>query len=78
MPPVDTNRRISSARPVGRALGGQDRYEKEAIEGPPEGPLALNRRQRLAGGPGRTEAESPFAAKLRQLAGGTPPKDEKP
>jgi hypothetical protein len=73
--PVDTNRRISSARPVGRALGGQDRYEKEAVEGPPEGPLAMSRRQRLAGGPPRTEGESPFAAKLRQLAGGTPKKD---
>lgn len=76
--PVDTNRRISSARPVGRALGGQDRYEKEAAEGPPEGPLALNRRQRLAGGPSRTEGESPFAAKLRKLAGGTPSKDGEP
>ena len=73
--PVDTNRRISSARPVGRALGGQDRYEKEALEGPAEGGLAMSRRQRLAGGPSRVEGESPFAAKLRQLAGGTPPKD---
>jgi|GEM_PF-1941856 len=74
--PVDTNRRVTSARPVGRALGGQDRYEKEAVEGPPEGPLAMTRRQRLAGGPSRMEVESPFAAKLRQLAGGTPPEDE--
>ena len=39
--PVDTNRRISDARPVGRALGGQDRYEKEAIEGPDEAIRAL-------------------------------------
>lgn len=73
--PVDTNRRISSARPVGRALGGQDRYEKEAVEGPAEGPLAMERRQRLAGGSARVEGESPFAAKLRKLAGGTPPED---
>ncbi|WP_164017537.1 hypothetical protein [Pyxidicoccus trucidator] len=74
--PVDTNRRVSSARPVGRALGGQDRYEKEAVEGPPEGPLALNRRQRLAGSPAGTEKESPFAAKLRQLAGGAASENE--
>ncbi|MCE9670777.1 hypothetical protein LY474_23500 [Myxococcus stipitatus] len=66
--PVDTQRRISAARPVGRALGGQDRYEKEALEGPAEGGLAMARRQRLAGGPPRVEGESPFAAKLRQLA----------
>jgi hypothetical protein len=36
----------------------------------------MTRRQRLAGGPSRMEVESPFAAKLRQLAGGTPPEDE--
>ncbi|MCP3165333.1 hypothetical protein [Myxococcus qinghaiensis] len=65
--PVDTNRRVASARPVGRALGGQDRYEKEALEGPAEGPLAMTRRQRLAGGPNRVEGESPFAAKMRKL-----------
>ncbi|WP_163864139.1 hypothetical protein [Myxococcus eversor] len=65
--PVDTNRRVASARPVGRALGGQDRYEKEALEGPAEGPLAMTRRQRLAGGPDRAEGESPFAAKMRKL-----------
>ncbi|WP_163994411.1 hypothetical protein [Pyxidicoccus caerfyrddinensis] len=74
--PVDTNRRINSARPVGRALGGQDRYEKEAIEGPAEGSLAMTRRQRLAGGPVKAGEESPFAAKLRRLAGGTPSDDE--
>ena len=74
--PVDTNRRISAARPVGRALGGQDRYEKEAIEGPAEGALAMTRRQRLSGGPVKAGEESPFAAKLRRLAGGTPPDDE--
>ncbi|MCP3059292.1 hypothetical protein LXT21_10955 [Myxococcus sp. K38C18041901] len=73
--PVDTNRRVASARPVGRALGGQDRYEKEAIEGPAEGGLAIARRQRLAGGPNRAEGESPFAAKMRQLAEGKSSKD---
>ncbi len=73
---VDTNRRISSARPVGRALGGQDRYEKEAVEGPPEGPLALDRRQRLPAVSTKKEGEeSPFAARLRQLKEGKPPKD---
>lgn len=66
--PVDTNRRVASPRAVGRALGGQDRYEKEALEGPAEGALAMTRRQRLAGGPARVEGESPFAAKMRQIA----------
>ncbi|MFP2931500.1 hypothetical protein ACLESO_41205 [Pyxidicoccus sp. 3LG] len=74
--PVDTNRRISSARPVGRALGGQDRYEKEALEGPAEGGLAMLRRQRMSGGSVRPGEESPFAAKLRKLAGGSESKDE--
>ncbi|QDE71567.1 hypothetical protein [Myxococcus xanthus] len=67
---VDTNRRVSASRPVGRALGGQDRFEKEALEGPAEGGLALARRQRMAGGTLRAGEESPFAAKLRKLAGG--------
>lgn len=73
--PVDTNRRVSSSRPVGRVSGGQDRFEKEAVEGPPEGPLAMDRRQRMAGGPGRGDGESPFAAKLRELAEAKPKKD---
>ncbi|WP_426755340.1 hypothetical protein [Myxococcus sp. Y35] len=67
---VDTNRRVSASRPVGRALGGQDRFEKESLEGPAEGPLAMARRQRMAGGTLRPGEESPFAAKLRKLAGG--------
>jgi len=75
--PVDTNRRVASARPVGRALGGQDRYEKEALEGPAEGPLAMTRRQRLAGGPNRVEGESPFAAKMRKLTEGKSKDEER-
>ncbi|AEI64459.1 hypothetical protein [Corallococcus macrosporus] len=67
---VDTNRRVIASRPVGRALGGQDRFEKEALEGPAEGGLAMARRQRMAGGSLRAGEESPFAAKLRKLADG--------
>ncbi len=67
---VDTNRRVRASRPVGRALGGQDRFEKEALEGPAEGPLAMARRQRMAGGTLRAGVESPFAARLRKLAEG--------
>ncbi len=74
--PVDTNRRIGAAPPVGRALSGQDRYDKEAVEGPPEGSLAMLRRQRMAGSGPVEGKESPFAAKLRKLAGGTPPEGE--
>ncbi len=75
--PVDTDRRISSARPVGRALSGQDRYEKEAVEGPAEGPLAMLRRQRASSAPVPGK-ESPFAAKLRKLAGAEPPEGGEP
>jgi hypothetical protein len=73
--PVDTNRRVSSSRPIGRVSGGQDRFEKEAIEGPPEGPLAMDRRERLSGGPARVNGESPFAAKLRERSESAPKKD---
>ncbi|WP_342376737.1 hypothetical protein NVS55_35975 [Myxococcus stipitatus] len=72
---VDTNRRVVSARPVGRALGGQDRYDKEALEGPAEGSLAMTRRQRLSSAQGRGDSESPFAAKMRQLAEASSAKD---
>ncbi|MBU8899668.1 hypothetical protein DRW03_25100 [Corallococcus sp. H22C18031201] len=75
--PVDTNRRVSSSRPVGRVLGGQDRFEKEGVEGPPEGGLAATRRERLSGGPPSSAGEeSPFAAKLRRLADGAAKKPD--
>lgn len=74
---VDTNRRVKASRPVGRVLGGQDRFEKEALEGPAEGGLAMARRQRMAGGTLRAGEESPFAAKLRKLAAGGAPDDER-
>jgi hypothetical protein len=64
---VDPFRRVGSSRPIGRVLGGQDRFEKEAVEGPAEGPLAMDRRQRMSGGPPPVNGESPFAAKLRKL-----------
>lgn len=73
---VDTNRRVVSARPVGRALGGQDRYDKEALEGPAEGSLAATRRQRLSSAQGRGDGESPFAAKMRELAEAASPKGD--
>ncbi|NOK34887.1 hypothetical protein HMI49_16935 [Corallococcus exercitus] len=69
---VDPYRRVGSSRPVGRVLSGQDRFEKEALEGPPEGPLAMDRRQRMAGGPLPVNGESPFAARLRKLAASNP------
>ncbi|NOJ93866.1 hypothetical protein D7W82_13920 [Corallococcus sp. CA049B] len=69
---VDPFRRVGGSRPVGRVLGGQDRFEKEALEGPPEGPLAMDRRQRMAGGPLPVNGESPFAAKLRKLGASNP------
>ncbi|MCY1040161.1 hypothetical protein OV208_02420 [Corallococcus sp. bb12-1] len=69
---VDPFRRVGSSRPVGRVLGGQDRFEKESLEGPAEGPLAMDRRQRMAGGPLPVNGESPFAAKLRKLGASNP------
>ncbi|MBN8473052.1 hypothetical protein JYJ95_41650 [Corallococcus exiguus] len=69
---VDPFRRVGGSRPVGRVLGGQDRFEKESLEGPPEGPLAMDRRQRMAGGPLPVNGESPFAARMRKLAASNP------
>ena len=69
---VDPFRRVGGSRPIGRVLGGQDRFEKEALEGPPEGHLAMDRRQRMAGGPLPVNGESPFAARLRKLAASNP------
>jgi hypothetical protein len=68
----DPYRRVRSSRPIGRVLGGQDRFEKEALEGPAEGPLAMDRRQRMSGGPLPANGESPFAARLRKLGASNP------
>ncbi|HYI02663.1 hypothetical protein [Hyalangium sp.] len=45
---VDTYRRTTRFSAVGRVLGGQDRYEKEAQEEDPASPLAAMKRERVA------------------------------
>ncbi|MDC0712972.1 hypothetical protein POL68_31210 [Stigmatella sp. ncwal1] len=63
---TDTNRRTIAARAVGRVLSGQDRYEKEALEGDPASPLAETvREQRRASLPA-PQAKGSFADKLQQ------------
>jgi hypothetical protein len=52
---------------VGRVLSGQDRYEKEALDGDPASPLAAMKRQRnealvLPAG------KNSFSARLQQKA----------
>jgi hypothetical protein len=72
---VDTNRRTIAAQRVGRVLGGQDRFEKEALEGDPAGALASTRRERLAGGAqGPKDGPGSFAERLRQKADAAKPK----
>ncbi|ADO68970.1 hypothetical protein [Stigmatella aurantiaca] len=67
---TDTNRRTIAARAVGRVLSGQDRYEKEALEGDPASPLAeVVREQRRAALPALPSKTS-FADKLQQSAAG--------
>jgi hypothetical protein len=64
---VDTNRRSIPTRPIGRVLSGQDRYEKEALEGDPV--AAQLRRERLASAAPPREGQGSFAERLQQKAG---------
>ena len=64
---VDTNRRTIPARAVGRVLSGQDRYEKEALEGDPASPLAAARRERQDALSRPAEGKASFAERLKQL-----------
>lgn len=63
----DVNRRIYGSRPVGRVLSGQDQFEKEALDGPAEGHLAVVRRARQSGTPvPGPEHPNSFAAALKR------------
>lgn len=64
---VDTNRRTMPARAVGRVLSGQDRYEKEALEGDPASPLAAARRERWSALTRSAEGKASFAERLKEL-----------
>jgi hypothetical protein len=71
---VDTNRKSTPIRAVGRALSGQDRYEKEALEGDPASPFAAMRRERLEGALPSPKVKTSFADRLQQ-ASAAPKKD---
>ncbi|XXF77435.1 hypothetical protein P2318_30940 [Myxococcaceae bacterium GXIMD 01537] len=73
---VDTNRRTIPARAVGRVLSGQDRYEKEALEGDGASPLYAERRERLAAAQPGPSGKGSFAERLKQMA--ETPKPDKP
>jgi hypothetical protein len=70
---VDTNRRTPAIRAVGRALSGQDRYEKEALEGDPASPFAATRREASLPPP---KGKASFAERLKQASDA--PKKDKP
>ncbi|HYO73191.1 MAG TPA: hypothetical protein VEU33_44720 [Archangium sp.] len=67
----DPNRRIYGMQPVRRVGGGQDRIDKEALEGAPESPVSTVREQRQLNTPLNPERKS-FAAALERF--GTPAK----
>lgn len=65
---VDTNRRTLRSRPVGRVSSGQDRYEKEALEGDPASPLAAMKRERIAAQVLPPSNKGSFSERLQQKA----------
>ncbi|OJT19464.1 hypothetical protein BO221_34325 [Archangium sp. Cb G35] len=67
----DPNRRIYGTQPLRRVGTGQDRFDKEALEGAPESPVSTVREQRQMNAPLNPERKS-FAAALERL--GTPAK----
>ena len=71
---VDTNRRTIRSRAVGRVLSGQDRYEKEALEGDPASPLAAMKRERAAADLLPPSGKGSFSARLQQKAGEDKPR----
>ncbi|MFY0572564.1 hypothetical protein ACN28E_53280 [Archangium lansingense] len=67
----DPYRRVYSTQPLRRVGSGQDRFDKEALEGAPESPTPSVREQRQMNAPLNPERKS-FAAALDRL--GTPKK----
>ncbi len=67
----DPNRRVYGMQPLRRVGGGQDRFDKEALEGPLESPTSTVREQRQLDAPLNPNRKS-FASSLERLA--TPPK----
>lgn len=73
---VDTNRRTIRARAVGRVGGGQDAYEKEALEGDAASPLAAQKREQRAANVLPPSSKGSFSERLQQKA--TSDKPRKP
>ncbi|MCY1083098.1 hypothetical protein [Archangium lansingense] len=67
----DPYRRVYGTQPLRRVGSGQDRFDKEALEGAPESPAPSVREQRQMNAPLNPERKS-FAAALERL--GTPKK----
>ena len=63
----DPYRRIHGTEPLRRVGSGQDRFDKEAHEGPMESPVHSVREQRQMNAPLNPERKS-FAASLERLA----------
>jgi hypothetical protein len=71
---VDTNRRAIRSLAVGRVLSGQDRYEKEALEGDPASPLAAAKRERVAAQVLPPSTKGSFSERLQQKSGDGKPR----
>jgi hypothetical protein len=67
----DPNRRVYGTQPLRRVGGGQDRFDKEALEGPAESPISPVREQRQMNAP-LTPGRKSFASALERAS--TPPK----
>jgi hypothetical protein len=70
--PTDKNRRTIAARAVGRVLSGQDRYEKEALEGDPASALAESVREQRRGALPAPVGKASFLEALQRQAGTGP------
>ncbi|SEU34812.1 hypothetical protein [Stigmatella erecta] len=66
---TDKNRRTIASRPIGRVLSGQDRYEKEALEGDPASALAASVREQRRGALPPAPAKSSFLEALQRQTG---------
>jgi hypothetical protein len=63
----DPNRRVYGSQPLRRVGGGQDRFDKEALEGPMESPISTVREQRQMNAPLNPGRKS-FASALERAS----------
>jgi hypothetical protein len=64
----DPNRRVYGTGPLRRVGGGQDQFDKEALEGPAEDPTGTVREQRQLNTPLNPARGKSFASSLERFA----------